>query len=68
MTKKEVLQIRLSEVDKSAMRETATNGGWSSIADMIRALVSQAAEKQSREPLAQTEQRQHDHQPDEPQL
>ena len=53
MTKSTVHQIRLSEQEKQTWRDTQTAGGWVSIADMVRSLVSRA---QSQQPQPQIEQ------------
>ena len=65
MTKSTVHQIRLSEQEKQTWRDTQTAGGWVSIADMVRSLVSRA---QSQQPPPQIEQHQHDHQHEQPPL
>lgn len=68
MTKTAVHQIRLTDAEKTQFQETTVQGGWKSMADMIRSLVSQAAEKQSQAHPQPTAQRQPDHHDGEPQL
>jgi len=65
MRKSNVHQIRLSDQEKQDWLKTQSAGGWVSIADMVRSLVSRA---QSQQPQPQTEQHQPDHQPEGPPL
>ena len=65
MAKTAVHQIRIEEADKLAWRKTAAAGGWVSVGDMIRDLISQ---EQLRQPQPQIAQSLPAHQPDAPPL
>jgi len=67
MAKTTQLQIRMTEAEKSDMRETAAAGGWRNIAEMLRDLVSRAR-TQSEQRLPGTAQSLPVHPDDEPPL
>lgn len=68
MTKTAVHQIRLTDAEKTQFQETTVQGGWKSMADMIRSLVKEAASKQSQAHPQPNAQHQPDHHDGEPQL
>ena len=65
MVKSKFLMVRVNDQDRADFAATQVAGGWKSLSEMVRELVSRA---QSQQPQPQIEQPQPDHQHEQPPL
>ncbi len=65
MKKDKFLMVRVNDADREQYAATQQAGGWKTLSDMVRELVSRA---QSLQPPQPTAQHPRDHQPDAPPL
>ena len=68
MKRTDIFQIRVTPEERKEMHDTSSSGGWKSVADMVRDLVTEATQLQLTKHQPDTEQPQPDHHGDEPQL
>jgi len=68
MKRTDIFQIRVTPEERKEMHDTSSSGGWKSVADMVRDLVTEANRLQLTKHQPETEQHQPGHHGEEPQL